>query len=124
MSSGYKPLALCWRVPIIVSRRFGLVVAFAFACLLASSLPASALAIMLDAGNDGVGILTITDNGAGDLDSDLGQLLYTGNVAGFLVNLTFSISNSPRVSGAGDSLVDANEYQFQHRRRSSPVGLG
>jgi len=84
---------------MIVSRRLGLVVAFAFACLAASSRPASALAIMLDAGNDGVGIFNLTDNGFGDLDSDTGQLLYTGNVAGFIVNLTFSTSNSPSFPG-------------------------
>jgi len=84
---------------MIVTRRLGLVVAFAIACLAASSRPASALAITLDAGNKGVSVINITDNGAGDLDSDIGQLLYTGNVAGFLVNLTFSTSNSPAFPG-------------------------
>jgi hypothetical protein len=49
---------------------------------------------MLDAGNDGIDPITVEDNGFGDLDSDIGQLLYTGNVAGFFVNLTFATSSS------------------------------
>ena len=79
---------------MVLSRRFGFVVAVGLACLALSSRPASALAIMLDAGNDGIGTINITDNGAGDLDSDIGQLLYTGNIAGFFVNLTFATSAS------------------------------
>jgi len=82
-----------------LSRRLSFAAVVALAFLVLNSQPASALAIRLDAGNDGVGIVTIQDSGVGDLDADLGQLLYTGNVAGFLVNLTFSTSNSPAYPG-------------------------
>jgi hypothetical protein len=50
---------------------------------------------MLDGGNDGNQVVTIVDNGWGDLDSTLGEMLYTGSLSGFLVNLTYAASNSP-----------------------------
>jgi hypothetical protein len=74
--------------------RYGLVLGCVLASLVLSSRPASALAILFDPGNDGLNTLTVLDNGAGDLDSDLGQVMFAGTVGDFTLSVTIGVSNN------------------------------
>jgi hypothetical protein len=88
--------------------RFGLVAVFAVASLAITSRPASALAIMFDAGNDGSIEKTIQDNGLFDMDGTLGQVMFAGNVGVFLLNVTIGVSNNTSPGQAELFLTQVN----------------
>ena len=87
--------------------------AFAF-----GALPAQATLILhLDAG--GGNDINIVDNGAGDLDSDIGSVRWAGTLGTWLSNFSFTqgTSNSPGSSGLAS--LDLFSFYATSRRNGS-----
>ncbi len=100
-----------------LSRRIGLVVTIVVCSLAARVQPASALSIRLDPGNDGLDIFTIADNDSSDTNSDLGHILFSGDVSGFSVSF-YAYSN------ASPSYPEPPELELSDLSVSGPAGGG
>ncbi len=74
-------------------------VASSVACLLGWASPARATFILTL--QSGASTISITDNGAGDLDSTPGSIIYSGSVGSFMTNITTGFSNRPGDPGGG-----------------------
>ena len=82
-------------------------------------LPSSYPALYFDDGGDKIGYFFVVDNGAGDLNSDPGVILYSGKIGNWIVNTTTGLtygSTTPNLldlnsvnatSSAGGTLVIA-----------------
>jgi hypothetical protein len=88
--------------------RYGPVLGFVLASLVLSPRPASALAILFDAGNDGTIDKTIVDNGWGDMNGELAQVMFLGQVGNFTLNMTLGISNNTETTHAELFLTQMN----------------
>jgi hypothetical protein len=69
----------------------------AFGCAVAGTPAHAALILKLDAG--GGNVVTITDGGVGDLDSNSGSVSWFGSLGSWIFNFTAGLSNSPALNG-------------------------
>jgi hypothetical protein len=97
---------------------------FAGAALLAAPVAARAdFAIRFVNPTTNTVLQTITDGGAGDLDPDANSIAFSGDVGGFRVRLTSSVTNTPGNAADATITLDTNTIRNLSTTSSSSIRI-